>query len=84
MSYNELKEIGKKYLELIGISGNEIMPNNFIGPSSVTLQIANITHHNTNSNAINIRQNYCVTDKADGERKLLYINKNGKIYLINN
>lgn len=83
VSYNELKEIGKKYLELIGISGNEIMPNNFIGPSSVTLQIANITQHNTNSNAINIRQNYCVTDKADGERKLLYINTNGKIYLIN-
>ena len=83
VSYNELKDIGKKYLELIGVVGNEITPTNFIGPSSVTLQISNITEHNTNSNAINIRQNYCVTDKADGERKLLYINKTGKIYLIN-
>ena len=83
VSYNELKDISKKYLELIGVPGNEIIPNNFIGPSSVTLQISNITPPNTNSNAINIRANYCVTDKADGERKLLYININGKIYLIN-
>jgi hypothetical protein len=83
VSYNELKDVGKKYLELIGVAGNEISPNNFIGPSSVTLQISNITQENTNSNAINIRKNYCVTDKADGDRKLLYINKIGKIYLIN-
>ena len=30
----------------------------------------------------NIRKNYTVTDKADGERKLLFINKTGHIYLI--
>ena len=30
----------------------------------------------------NIRLNYAVTDKADGERKLLYIHGNGKIYMI--
>ena len=83
VSYNELKEVGKKYLELIGVVRNEISPSNFIGPSSVTLQISNITPPNSNSKAINIRQNYCVTDKADGERKLLYINKIGKLYLIN-
>ena len=83
VSYSELQDVGKKYLQLIGVVGNEITPTNFIGPSSVTLQISNITQQNTNSNAINIRKNYCVTDKADGERKLLYINKTGKIYLIN-
>ena len=57
--------------------------SDFIGPSSVTLQISNITEINVNSNIINIRNNYTVTDKADGERKMLYINENGKIYLIN-
>lgn len=31
----------------------------------------------------NIRGHYCVTDKADGIRKLLFINNVGRIYLIN-
>lgn len=31
----------------------------------------------------NIRGHYCVTDKADGMRKLLFINGEGRIYLIN-
>ena len=31
----------------------------------------------------NIRKNFTVTDKADGERRLMYISSNGKIYLIN-
>ena len=85
VSYNELKEIGKSYLSLISSGSNtsEISPTNFIGPSSVTLQISNITEEKENSNIINIRTNYSVTDKADGERKLLYINNTGKIYLIN-
>ena len=37
----------------------------------------------TNKTIPNIRKNYTVTDKADGSRKLLFINENGKIYLIN-
>ena len=34
-------------------------------------------------NRVNIRNNYCVTEKADGERDLLFINGNGEIYLLN-
>ena len=34
------------------------------------------------SNIPNLRNNYTVTDKADGDRKLLYIHESGKIYLI--
>ena len=33
---------------------------------------------------VNIGKNYCVTDKADGERYLLYVHTNKKVYLINN
>lgn len=33
--------------------------------------------------SINIRTDYLVTDKADGERTLLFISNNGKCYLIN-
>lgn len=57
----------------------------FIGPSSRTLQIDNIVKEdseNAVSNVPNIRNDYTVTDKADGDRKLLFITKNGRIYMI--
>ena len=60
-----------------------IYPKNFIGPSSYTLQIENIIPVDDNMNVPNIRRNYVVTDKADGERHLMYISNTGKIYLIN-
>jgi hypothetical protein len=53
----------------------------FIGPSSYTLQIQNITRDPDNS-APNILNDFCVTDKADGERRLCVITKDGKIYFI--
>jgi hypothetical protein len=59
-----------------------IYPKNFVGPSSYTLQIKNIAPINDNTNIPNIRNGYCVTDKADGDRKLLFIADSGKIYLI--
>ena len=59
-----------------------IRSKDFIGPSSVTLQIENIQLINEESNVISIRDNYTVTEKADGERKMLFINEEGKIYLI--
>ena len=56
----------------------------FIGPSSYTLQLDNIVDPEVSKNgfAPNIRVNYTVTDKADGERKLMFISSNGRIYLI--
>lgn len=65
-----------------------LKPSDFIGPSSVTLQRANvvskydISTYNRSSSVPNIRHNYTVTDKADGQRKLLFVSRNGKIYLI--
>tara|TARA_Y100000741_G_scaffold63502_1_gene45280 strand:- start:3206 stop:6847 length:3642 start_codon:yes stop_codon:yes gene_type:complete len=61
--------------------------SDFIGPSSSTLQMINLLNevdiNDTNKSIPNIRKNYTVTDKADGARKLLFINEDGKIYLIN-
>ena len=54
----------------------------FIGPQSVSLELKNLST-GTVVGTPNIRDNYCVTDKADGDRKLMYINDVGKIYLIN-
>ena len=63
------------------------MHNAVYGPSSSALQMINLINESdiseTNINIPNIRKNYTVTDKADGLRKLLFINDNGKIYFIN-
>ena len=54
----------------------------FVGFSSISLEIPNITPINDESDVPNIRNPYTVTEKADGIRKLLYINKDGKVYFI--
>ena len=50
-----------------------VYPKDFIGPGSFTLQLENIIAPIEDSTIVNVRNNYCVTEKADGERKLLYI-----------
>lgn len=85
ISFSEQETIISSYMKLL--HGNEytstnIEPSNFIGPSSYTLQMSNIIKDTTDSKVPNIRKNYTVTDKADGDRKLMYISNNGKIYLI--
>ena len=86
ISYSEQKEVINNYLQLVKARKpgeiENISPKDFIGPSSATLQIANIINANKDDNNVNIRENYSVTDKADGDRKMLYIADNGKIYFI--
>ena len=54
-------------------------------PLSVTLEPNIIMEMELSDyyNTVNIRKNYSVTEKADGERNLLYIDGNGDSYLIN-
>lgn len=86
ISYVEKDQIIQSYMKLI--HGDEyqerrVLSRDFIGPSSYTLQMENIVNPETAlTNAPNIRKHYTVTDKADGERKLLYIHGNGRIYMI--
>lgn len=54
----------------------------FIGPQPVTLERVNIV--DSVKGNINILSDYTVTEKADGERHLLFIASNGKAYFINN
>jgi hypothetical protein len=87
ISYIEQSEILKDYMKMIW--GDEYEPSrrvtskNFIGPNSITLQLTNIAPIDENSTVPNIRKDFVVTDKADGERHLLYVSKTGKLYLIN-
>ncbi len=86
VTYIEQNAITQDYLRLVKggeyIKNSQVSPKDFIGPSSTTLQIANIAPVNPDTNIVNIRKNYTVTDKADGDRKMLYISNGGKIYLI--
>jgi len=87
VSYLEQKEVMDEYMKILHKENykpeKRIYPSDFIGPSSFTLQMSNIAEMDTNSNIPNIRKDFVVTDKADGERNLLFISSKGKIYLIN-
>lgn len=59
----------------------------FIGPQPVTLEIPNIYTPESGEigdGLVTVTKNYSVTDKADGERFLLFIDDAGGIYLMNN
>jgi mRNA (guanine-N7-)-methyltransferase len=87
ISYPEQSAIQQSYMKLLYNdayhSSKRIYPSNFIGPSSYTLERKNMELLNENSSVPNIRNDFTVTDKADGDRHMLYINETGKIYLIN-
>ena len=61
--------------------GNGDIP--LLTPKPVTLERTNMIDP-SEYGAISILSEYTVTEKADGERLLLYINEVGKVYLINN
>jgi hypothetical protein len=87
VSYPEQRQVMASYMKLLHKEKynpeKPVYSNNFIGPSSFTLQMENIEPLNDNSTIPNIRKDFTVTEKADGERHLLYINSEGRIYLIN-
>ena len=91
ISYPEQKDVLKYYMTMLYKEQSQIKNqpiyearnSNFIGPNSYTLQMSNISPIDENSNIPNIRKDFVVTDKADGERHLMIVNEIGKIYLIN-
>jgi len=81
--YSEQKEVLNSYSKMIWENDipKYINTRSFIGPNSKTLQLINIASNEKAEN-INIRKDYVVTEKADGLRHLMYIAKDGKVYLI--
>lgn len=57
----------------------------FMGPQPTALEMKHVARRDFSDyrDILSIRRNYCVTDKADGERNLMVILENGKVYLIN-
>jgi hypothetical protein len=82
VSQNEINDVKNDYMKLVNGDDFEykwISPKYFIGPSSISLEMKNIQKNTT---VPNIRSPYTITDKADGTRKLLFINNTGKCYFI--
>ena len=90
ISKSQQTEIIKKYYELIKDdvfikSFNNKNPNKppLITPKPVTLEKINLLDPNEYG-SVSILSEYTVTEKADGERLLMFIDDTGKAYLINN
>ena len=76
-------EVKKSYMKLLhGREKDFLHPRDFCGPASYTLELKNIQPLSEETVSPNIRNNYTVTDKADGVRKLMYIDSEGKVYFI--
>ena len=85
IAYSEQNKVRSDYVGLFDKKASQesrINPRLFIGPQPTTLQIANIAPINPDSLIPNIRNKYTVTEKADGERKFLFVGAKGKIYMI--
>lgn len=85
IGYSERDAVHMEYMKIVQgdtFQKRRIYGKDFIGPSSYTLQLENIMAETEESNIPNIRKNYTVTDKADGERRLLFVSENGRIYMI--
>jgi len=79
---NEYYSLIKNDIEISGYNKkNADIP--LLTPKPVTLERANMIDPKEYG-AVSILSGYTVTEKADGERVLLYVNNIGKVYLINN
>ena len=81
LSQSQKNDIIKNYSKLVGKNNknNYNSKNNFIAANPVTLHLKNLEKSNRYNNILN---SYAVTLKADGERRLLYVNNDNKVCLI--
>ena len=81
-------EVRKEYLDLVSGHVDRRVPDaQFLAPKPVTLEQRQLVSGDDFPaeayGNITILKGYCVTDKADGERMLLFVNKKGEAYFIN-
>lgn len=76
----EYWDLVKNDIEVFNKRSNDIP---LITPKPVTLERVNLIDPKEYG-SVSILSGYTVTEKADGERILLYVNKQGKVFLINN
>ena len=85
-AYPKQEMVADEYLRLIHGKKESlerrIRTRDFIGPSSISLELPNISPIDFESLSPNINQPYTVTEKADGTRKLLFIDRGGLLWFI--
>lgn len=79
--FGNIRDTLNQYNKIFNFNNNH--PKNFIGPSSNTLQKINLKTNPLLNNVVFIDNNFCVTDKADGNRKILFVNNNLQLCFIN-
>jgi hypothetical protein len=85
VSIGEQNAALENYMKILykgSLPDRRIRNRDFVGPSSISLERPNIAPLQDDSIVPNIRMPYTVTEKADGIRKLLFVNEKGRIYLI--
>ena len=81
--YTKMRSVATEYMKMIHGEDHEvrrILAKHFVGPSSISLELKNIQPLEEDSSVPNIHTPYTVTDKADGTRKLLFVDGKGMIY----
>lgn len=76
LSADERQSVISRYSALAKAGGR------FIGPQPVTLELRHLAEPSPGSDSV--RVDYTITDKADGDRSLAYIDASGTVFLIDN
>ena len=78
ISQKEKSEFKNQYYKIMNT-------RRFAGPQPTALEMKHVTRKNYSDyrDILSIRRNYCVTDKADGERNILCVMNNGSVFMIN-
>lgn len=83
-----IAEVRQEYADLVNGHIDRSRRSNdvqFMAPKPITLEQRHLVEASaTTYGNTSIYQGYCVTDKADGERMLLFVTKSGEAYFINN
>lgn len=100
ISKKEKVDVLREYIDMCFVKGTQQAPRKknknisiyedalmnpkgyFFGPQPITLEKKNVIKPDLG--VLSIQENYTVTEKADGERHLMFITNTGRCYLINN
>lgn len=79
MKRDDKAQVLSSYMKLIDKENADVREG-FIGPKPVTLELKNLL--NAAEDVLSIKKGYCVTDKSDGERHLIYVDAHGALYAL--
>jgi hypothetical protein len=97
VTHKKMTAVLEEYRKLCKIDSTILLHQQFIGPNPVALQVEHLKDTSFKSlqaeegegeetyfedNGVTVMQGYAVTDKADGTRKMMYINAAGECFFL--